>query len=67
MAIEARRDFILKTIAGGLYAATYSAPGLAQTRSGIPGPFPGRVIAVERQGAVVERQVSARCCAQHAQ
>jgi uncharacterized protein (DUF362 family) len=56
MAIEARRDFILKTIAGGLYAATYSAPGIAQTRSGIPGPFPGRVVGVERQGAVVDRK-----------
>jgi uncharacterized protein (DUF362 family) len=56
MAIEARRDFILKSIAAGLYAATYSAPGVAQTRSGIPGPFPGRVIAVERPGAVVERK-----------
>jgi uncharacterized protein (DUF362 family) len=56
MATEVRRDFILKTLASGLYAATYSAPGVAQTRSGIPGPFPGRVVAVERQGAVVNRQ-----------
>src|SRR5262245_50018606 len=56
MVTEARRDFIRKTLATGLYAATYSVTGKAQTKGGIPGPFPGRVVAVERPGAVVERK-----------
>lgn len=56
MVTEARRDFIRKTLATGLYAATYSVTGQAQTKGGIPGAFPGRVVAVERPGAVVERK-----------
>jgi uncharacterized protein (DUF362 family) len=56
MGVEARRDFILKTLATGLYAATYSVTGKAATANGIPGPFPGRVVAVERPGAVVQRK-----------
>jgi uncharacterized protein (DUF362 family) len=56
MAAEARRDFLLKTLAGGLYAATYSVSARAATGNGIPGPFPGRVVAVERPGVVVNRQ-----------
>jgi uncharacterized protein (DUF362 family) len=56
MITEARRDFIRKTLATGLCAATYSVTGKAQTKGGIPGAFPGRVVAVERPGAVVERK-----------
>jgi uncharacterized protein (DUF362 family) len=56
MAVEARRDFLKKTLATGLCAATYSVVGRAATQPGIPGPFPGRVIAVERPGAIVGRK-----------
>ncbi|MBC7925949.1 MAG: DUF362 domain-containing protein [Bryobacteraceae bacterium] len=54
MASEARRDFLLRTLATGLYAATYSVAGRAATTDGIPGAFPGRVVAVEHPGAIVE-------------
>lgn len=56
MATEARRDFILRTLATGACAAVYSVTGKAQTTSGIPGPYPGRVIAVNRPGAVANRK-----------
>jgi uncharacterized protein (DUF362 family) len=51
-----RRDFLLTSLAGGLVTATYSARAAVSSRLGIPGPFPGRVIAVERPGMVVERK-----------
>lgn len=51
-----RRDFLLRTLAGGLYAATYSALGMAATAPGIPGPFPGKVVGVEHSGASLERR-----------
>ncbi|HYI94217.1 MAG TPA: DUF362 domain-containing protein [Bryobacteraceae bacterium] len=56
MVLEARRDFLKKTLATGLYAATYSAVSRAAVQPGIPGPFPGRVIAVESASAVIERK-----------
>ncbi len=46
-----RRDFLTRSLAGGFLAATYSAQA-APSSTGIPGPFPGRVIAVERPGVV---------------
>jgi uncharacterized protein (DUF362 family) len=51
-----RRDFILQTLASGVCAATYSVSASAATTNGIPGPFPGRVVAVERPRAIVQRQ-----------
>jgi uncharacterized protein (DUF362 family) len=56
MAVEQRRDFLRAALATGLYAATYSVAGKAATQSGIPGPFPGRVVAVEHPGSVVNRK-----------
>ena len=56
MAAARRRDFILQTLASGLCGATYSATANAATPPGIPGPYAGRVVAVERAGAVVERK-----------
>src|SRR5436190_3788837 len=56
MATEARRDFILRTLAGGACAAIYSATGVAQTAPGIPGPYPGRVVAVNKPGVVANRK-----------
>jgi uncharacterized protein (DUF362 family) len=56
MATEARRDFILRTLATGAYAAVYSVTGKAQTPRGLPGAYPGRVVAVNRPGAVVDRK-----------
>src|SRR3954462_8079424 len=53
---ESRRDFIRCLLASGAYAATYSGSANAAVANGIPGPYPGRVIAVERPGAVVERK-----------
>jgi len=53
---ESRREFLLKTLAAGAYAATYSIPAGAATSNGIPGPWPGRVVAVERPGVVVQRK-----------
>jgi len=51
-----RREFLLNTAAAGLYAATYSAVAKAAANPGIPGPFPGRVIAVEHSGASANRK-----------
>src|ERR671913_217898 len=51
-----RRDFILQTLASGACVATYSTTANAATTNGIPGPYPGRVVAVERPGAVIERK-----------
>ena len=53
---ESRRDFIRCLLASGAYAATYGGSANAAVANGIPGPYPGRVIAVERPGAVVERK-----------
>ena len=53
---ESRRDFIRCLLASGAYAATYGGSVNAAVANGIPGPYPGRVIAVERPGAVVERK-----------
>ena len=39
----------------GLYAATYSGAATTSSQLGIPGPFPGRVVAVNRPGAVSGR------------
>lgn len=50
-----RRDFVLSSVAGGLLTATYSRAAASST-PGIPGPFPGRVIAVERPGLVIQRK-----------
>jgi hypothetical protein len=49
-----RRAFFTEALAGGLMAA-YSAPAATSSKLGIPGPFPGRVIAVERPGVVINR------------
>lgn len=51
-----RRDFITTSVAGGLLTATYSARAATSTKLGLPGPFPGRVIAVERPGVVEARK-----------
>jgi uncharacterized protein (DUF362 family) len=56
MATERRREFILRTLASGLYAATYSVSAGGATPNGIPGAFPGRVVAVEHSGSIVERK-----------
>lgn len=56
MATDSRREFILRTIATGACAAVYSATASAQTLPGIPGPYPGRVVAVHRPGAVIQRK-----------
>jgi uncharacterized protein (DUF362 family) len=56
MAISRRREFILQALASGLGAATYSVTANAATPTGIPGAFAGRVIAVERPGAVIQRK-----------
>jgi hypothetical protein len=53
-----RRDFILKSLAGGLLTASYSARAATQPRLGIPGPFPGRVIAVENPNMVAQGKYS---------
>ena len=45
---------MLKTLAGGLMTATY-ASAQRSPNPGLPGRFPGRVVAVERQGIVTER------------
>ncbi len=52
----ARRDFLRQSVIGGLCAATYSAvPALAaDTKLGLPGPFPGRVVGVEHAGASLQ-------------
>ncbi len=55
MADQERRDFIVKTLATGMAAATYSAAAPVAGLLGIPGPFPGRVVAVNRPGAVTGR------------
>ncbi len=47
MAESDRRDFLLKAAAAGLYAATYSAVAHAAQQPGLPGAFPGRVVAVD--------------------
>jgi uncharacterized protein (DUF362 family) len=47
MTEQTRRDFLLKTAVAGLYAATHSTTAQAATQPGLPGRFPGRVIAVE--------------------
>jgi uncharacterized protein (DUF362 family) len=59
MAVEGRRDFLLKALASGVCAATYSVPANAAAGDGIPGAFPGRVVAVERPGAVIARKYQA--------
>jgi uncharacterized protein (DUF362 family) len=46
MPIQDRRNFLLKT-AAGFCAATYSSTAKAALSPGLPGAFPGRVIAVE--------------------
>jgi uncharacterized protein (DUF362 family) len=51
-----RRDFLTKAVAGGLLTATFGARAATVARLGIPGPFPGRVIAVERPGMVIQRK-----------
>lgn len=53
---QARRDFLLKTLAAGTVAATYSANAAANARLGLPGPFPGRVISVGHPNCVSERK-----------
>lgn len=50
-----RRSFLLKSFAG-LTAATYSSKAAAPSKLGIPGPFPGRVAAVEHSGSIVARR-----------
>lgn len=50
-----RRSFLIETLAGGL-AASYSASAAPSSRLGIPGPFPGRVVAVEHPGSVINGQ-----------
>jgi len=47
MVAQDRRDFLIKTAVAGLYAATHSVSAKAATQPGLPGPFPGRVIAVK--------------------
>jgi uncharacterized protein (DUF362 family) len=57
-----RREFILNALAGGLLAATYSpepAQAAPSTSLGLPGPFPGRVVAVEQPGLVINRKYQA--------
>lgn len=53
-----RREFLLRTLTGGLLAATYSpSPAAAANGNlGLPGPFPGRVVAIEQPGLVVNRK-----------
>ena len=51
-----RRAFFTKALAGGLASATYSCRAATASKLGIPGPFPGRVIAVERPGVVINRK-----------
>lgn len=50
-----RRAFLLQGVAGGLLAATY-ASAQPSANPGIPGPFPGRVVAVEHAGIVSSRK-----------
>jgi hypothetical protein len=50
-----RRSFLIRSLAG-FTAATYSARAATADKLGIPGPFPGRVVAVERPGAIINRQ-----------
>lgn len=56
MACEARRQFLIKAMATGLYAAASAFPGKAQSRLGIPGPFPGRVVAAAHPGAIIDNK-----------
>src|SRR4051794_13215408 len=56
MVVIPRRDFLQKTIATGLYAATYSTAAQAATQTSLPGAYPGRVIAVEHSGVVIDRK-----------
>ena len=46
---------MLKSLSGGLLAATYASAAPSAT-PGIPGPYPGRVVAVQRAGVVTNRQ-----------
>jgi uncharacterized protein (DUF362 family) len=54
-----RRTFV-QAATGGLLTATYSMPAAFAAATlgnlGIPGPFPGRVIAVEHPGSIVDRR-----------
>lgn len=50
-----RRVFLTGALAGGVLA-THSACAASASKLGIPGPFPGRVIAVEQPGVVVNRK-----------
>jgi uncharacterized protein (DUF362 family) len=52
---DADRRALLKSLAGGLMTAAYASAQRSST-PGIPGQHPGRVVAVERPGVVVERQ-----------
>src|SRR3974390_1216186 len=51
-----RRALFTKALAGGLASATSSCRPATASKLGIPGPFPGRVIGVERLGVVINRK-----------
>ena len=50
ISVQPRRDFLFKAAAAGLFAATYSISANAAVPAGMPGRFPGRVVAVEGAG-----------------
>src|SRR6476659_298953 len=51
-----RREFISKSLAGGLLSAAYSSRAATVKGLGIPGPFPGRVIEVQDPRVIVARK-----------
>src|SRR5690348_3603784 len=57
--IHARRDFIRHSIAAAAAAMAQSQSKAAGTTPGMPGPFPGRVVAAEHPGCIVNNTYQA--------
>lgn len=52
---EARRQFLKSALMGAAYSAAPGFAALAPGELGLPGPFPGRVVAVDHPGCVRNR------------
>jgi len=50
-----RREFLCSAGAAAMLGATYSASAQSLSRAGLPGPYPGRVVAIQNKAAVSGR------------